>query len=222
MLAFILAASLSGAVVAQATPQPIPTEPPHLTVEAITDFIQTEDPAWQGTGNIFEGSARAEFPIGSLGRFADTLHASNMSSQYTLLQKTYAFNDQEWDDEFDYEFGSAQYPYGVGIGYLHYSPLGASRFTYSMHGFGAGLDKWPNYYLPVSIYASAWLYPSVTTSEEYVYDIWRYDAGVNLRFTLVSPFSFKFGIKDETWIGRNGDSKNYRFFGPYAGISYWR
>lgn len=172
-----------------------------------------------GSGTTLEGVAVGEFNLTGVARFALTVHAERA----TLRSSGYPLDFTQSDAQLEAEFGRAWYPFGAGIGYIHEHEYDGSDL-FGLHGMGFGVDRWPNFYIPSSYYGSIWYYPRASglTDEPYSYAIWRFDAGVNLRFTLRSPWSAKLGIKDEQWTARVGDAPTFHLIGPYAAISWWQ
>jgi hypothetical protein len=204
------------------TPQPVPTEPAHYTIEYGQTFIGDDGTGWQGTGSIANARAQVDFPAGSIGRFSDQLMYESLSSAWGRHKTPYDF--AAWEDQFEYEFGSDQYPWGVGVSYRRYGPLDDAGQVLSLQGPGVGFDKWPDFYIPYSIYTSVWYYPTITPSAmDYgKYGIWRYDVGVNVRLNSTSPFSVKIGVHDESWYPKDIYGGTLRVVGPYAAFTYWR
>jgi hypothetical protein len=225
--ALLLAAALS-------TPRPSaaptpPPEPNHVTIEAAQSFVQTAGEGWQNSnGAATQLSGRYEFQASPKLRFANTVHWERLSSVWTSYQDgislPWYFNFNEYDDEFDVELGRPDVPTGVGVGYFSYRPVSDSGNLYNLSGFGVGIDRWANYYVPRSVYASAWYYPYLKASQDSAgaYGIARVDVGLNFRASLVSPWSYRIGVQDESWFSRNANSSDLHFFGPYLSLSYWR
>lgn len=213
---------------APAAPTP-PPEPNHVTVEAIQSWLQTSGDGWQDAhGAASQLSGRYEFQVSPKLRFADTLHWERLSSTWRgRYDDTWFhtwFNYNEYDDELDVELGRPDYPTGVGIGLYSYNPVYDGPNTYSLHGLGVGIDRWPNYYVPRSFYYSAWYYPTVrgATPETGTYGILREDVGVNFRFNLTQPWNLRVGFSNDSWFAKDAYATDTGFTGPYIALSYWR
>ena len=229
VLALVIAV---GSPVPAATPDAVQTPPPepnHITVEGIESWLKTSGAGWEKAyGSATQASARYEFQTAPKLRFADTLHWERISSTWTGYTATGSyptwFDYTEYDDELDVELGRPDYPTGVGVGYFDYNPVHDGVNNYNLTGFGLGIDRWPNYYVPRSFYGSLWYYPTVRggTPETGTYGILRADVGVNFRFSLVQPWNMRIGFANDAWFARDAYSTDTGFTGPYIALSYWR
>ncbi len=206
-----------------------PLEPNHATIEGTQSLLQTSGQNWsKSSGVTSQLSGMYEFQASPTLRLANTLHWERLSSHYaTAYQGTWTpwqFSFNEYDDELDVELGRAYYPVGVGVGYFDYNPVYDSGSQYDLAGFGVGVDRWPNFNVQRSYYASAWYYPTVKGSQPGAgtYGMLRADAGFNVRFSLVSPWSLRVGVQDESWFAKNAYASDTGFVGPYVSLSYWR
>ncbi|MBC5815783.1 MAG: hypothetical protein GIW97_04500 [Candidatus Eremiobacteraeota bacterium] len=155
--ALVLAAVLASPTLAPPTPPP---EPNHVTIEANQGVLGTTGQEWQKSGGAsFALSGRYEFQAGAKLRFANTVHWERLSSVYTYDDGNESFNYTEYNDEFDVELGRPEVPTGLGVGYFFYKPVDDASYHYNLGGFGVGVDHWPNYYVPRSVYYSLWYYP---------------------------------------------------------------
>jgi hypothetical protein len=69
-----------------------------------------------------------------------------------------------------------------------------------------------------------WYYPDVRGAQpgSDAYGIARVDVGLNFRKSLVSPWSLRIGVQDESWFSRDPDDGNSNYLEPYVSLSYWR
>lgn len=221
----IFAAAALVGVLASPTPPP---EPNHVTIDLVQSALATSGSQWEkARGSSINAALRYEFQATPHARFANTFHWERLSSSYSFAPHPSApwwFNYNEYDDELDAELGRPDYPLGVGVGYFRYNPVYDFTETYSLSGFGAGIDRWPNYYTFHSLYYSAWYYPNVRApgAGAEAYGILRADIGVNIRPDLVSPWNMRIGFMSDTWFAKSAGASNSAFNGPYVGVSYWR
>lgn len=221
----LLAATLAAAI---ASPTP-PPEPNHITIEGIASALKTSGQGWNDAyGTSVAASARYEFQTAPKWRFANTLHWERISSTWSGTYPGGSFNTwfnyTEYDDELDVEVGRPDYPTGLGVGYFDYNPIHDGPEDYNLTGFGVGIDRWPNYYVPRSYYGSLWYYPSVRggAPDGGTYGILRADVGVNFRFNLTRPWNLRVGFANDSWFARNANASDTGFTGPYIALSYWR
>jgi hypothetical protein len=204
-----------------------PPEPNHVTLDLAQSALVTSGSEWlNGTGSSINATLRYEFQATPKLRFANSLHWERLSSTYNPggAPASWWFDYTEYDDEFDAELGRPDYPFGVGVGYYDYTPIHDYTNDYNLRGFGFGIDRWPNYYMPSSFYYSAWYYPSMSGGqvEAGAYGILRLDAGVNFRPNLVGPWNIRIGVASDTWFAKNAYAGDSGFNGPYVGLSWWR
>ncbi len=216
---------------AHPTPAPVvplqtpPPEPNHLTLDIEGAPIVTSGNQWiGGHGTLTQLGARYEFQATPRARFANSLQWERLTSHYAAAGgPRWNFDYDQFDDEFDVELGRPDLPTGVGVGYFSYNPVYDYTSTYNLRGFGVGVDRWANYYMPRSVYYSAWYYPSLHGPDlgNGTYGVLRADVGINLRPNLVGPWNLRIGFSSETWFARNAAATDSGFNGPYIGISYW-
>lgn len=235
MIAFIAAAALGAAASSSPMPAPSPVypvatpppEPNHVTLEVTQSLLRTSGYEWEkASGTSTGASLRYEFQTTPKLRFADTLHWERLSSTYQpseLPRARWWFDYAEYDDEFDVELGRPDLPTGVGVGYFDYTPVRDFKNTYNLRGFGIGIDRWANYYMPRSVYYSAWYYPDVRGGQVAAgaYGILRADVGVNFRPNLVGPWNVRVGVTSDTWFAKNAYATDTAFNGVYVGLAYW-
>ncbi|MDE2482139.1 MAG: hypothetical protein KGN02_08110 [bacterium] len=223
-LTFLLAAATASPapVVPAQTPPP---EPNHVTLDIQGGPLVTSGNAWiGGNGTMTQLGARYEFQATPKARFANTLQWQRLASHYAFAGgPRWNFDYDQFDDEFDVELGRPDLPTGVGVGYFSYNPVYDFNETYALHGFGIGVDRWANYYMPRSYYYSAWYYPSLrgATLDYGKYAVLRLDVGVNFRPNLVGPWNLRVGFMSDTWFARNANASDSGFNGPYVGVSFW-
>lgn len=159
-----------------------------------------------------------------------TFQRTNASQSIILGTLVVDENDDEDDceDDLDYPFGPYYEPWGAGIGYSHYHPVYVWGDPPDMNGFGFGIDKFPNYQRPFSVYGSLWYYPSVSGNKNnfnYNYNAWKYEIGASINPMKSDGtslnYSIEFGFKGDSWSGTGNSAGNsYRLSSPYIGFSY--
>jgi hypothetical protein len=198
-----------------------------VTIDVEQSLLRTSGYEWQsGSGASTNAAIRYEFQATPKARFANSLHWQRESSTYLPAGNSprWWFDYDEFDDQVDAEFGRPDLPTGVGVGYYDYAAIHDFTNTYNLRGFGVGLDRWANYYVPRSFYYSAWFYPDVRggQAEAGAYAILRAEAGINFRPNLASPWNLRIGVMSDSWFAKNSYATDSGFDGPYVGLSYWR
>ena len=226
MIGLLLALLATPAPAAYPSSTP-PPEPNHVTIDVEQSVLRTSGYEWEsGNGFSTNAAVRYEFQATPKARFANAVHWQRESSTYLPEGQSprWWFDYNEVDEQFDAELGRPDLPTGVGIGYYDYSTVYDFTNTYTLRGFGVGVDRWANYYMPRSLYYSAWYYPDIRGGQVQAgaYGILRAEAGINFRPSLTSPWNIRIGFMTDTWFAKNGYATDSAFNGPYVGFSFWK
>ncbi len=192
--------------------------------------VQTNTIGAQGTGAALGFAFTAQFPG---HRFANTLSFTRYNTEFPRLQFCPACggifvaedeNDDydEWDDAFDWFFGSEDCRMGLGVSYAYYHPV-YEFGAYNMGGVGFGIDKFPSDRKYYSLYTHDYYYPNISGSYNNQvsggFQILRFDVGLSVHPDKLSGLSYQLGLKGENWIGK-GQNSRYNEINPYLGLAW--
>ena len=192
--------------------------------------VQTNTIGAQGRGAALAFGFTARLPG---NRFANTLNFTRYNTEFPVLRYCptcggiYVAQDEnddydEWDDDFDWFFGSRNCRIALGISYAYYHPV-YEYGAYNMSGVGFGIDKFPSDRKYYSLYTHDYFYPNVSGSYNNQisggFQILRYEVGLSVHPDKTSGLSYQLGLKGENWIGK-GQNSRYNEINPYLGLSW--
>ncbi len=192
--------------------------------------VQTNTIGAQGRGAALSFAFTAQFPG---HRFANTLSFTRYNTEFPVLQycptcgAVYVAQDEnddydEWDDDFDWFFGSRNCRIALGLSYAYYHPV-YEFGGYNMGGVGFGIDKFPSDRKFYSLYTHDYYYPNISGSYNNQisggFQILRFDVGLSVHPDKLSGLSYQLGLKGENWIGK-GQNSRYNEINPYLGMAW--
>jgi hypothetical protein len=170
--------------------------------------------------DVYNTTNNAVGPSGGPGTTFNTIDGGAATvDQFRAKQSTL-------DARLEYTFAN---DFGIGVGYLQ----AANNYGYpTLHSFGAGLEKLPDFNSGLSWFGSAFYYPDANgtyvesdptspnfgVSYKQSYNIIKYDIGLNLNFGT-SPFYIYGGYSGDRYNTKDlNEPVNQTHAGPYVGI----
>jgi hypothetical protein len=229
------------------TPTPVPAATPYMDHFIAGDYIiqpkvyNEFSPGNKGTNGSYAARGAVEFNLFNLpwmleGNYSQYQYPHNCTSptdpecMVTVIGgggQTFVPAFTAKDQDLDARFGLkvADPHIYIGVGYLYRT----GNYGYPRErGVGFGLEKLPDLNHPISIYGSAWYYPSLrgtcdigvcpTGPYDLAYRLLKYQIGLTIGGGAKEPLFLDLGFMGDMGRNKTNAPSDYTHAGPYVGL----